>query len=71
MAMKITDRLKTLEQLITIRVRGLPLLVAKDHDDAQRIAEAYHRAGWKGKLPTIIIMDIKEEKEHGNRTPTK
>ena len=57
--MKITDRLKTLEQLITIRAQELPSLVAKDHDDARRIAEAYHRAGWKGKLPTIIIMDIK------------
>jgi hypothetical protein len=60
--MKITDRLKTLEQRITIRAQELPSLVAKDHDDAQRIAEVYHRAGWKGKLPPIIIMDVKEEK---------
>lgn len=59
-------RLDRLEAIAKVNENSLPFLIAFDHEGAQRIAEAYKRAG-RRLDKAIIILDIGEEERSASQ----
>lgn len=67
--MSAKNRISRLEETLRMDQSRLPLMVTLSHEEADRIVDAYRRAGWEDKDICVIVIDTKPIREGRPSSP--